>query len=126
MNNPESILVNKEELTLEGIRQFYIKLDQYNWKFDVLFELYETINITQSIIYIPEKGAQKRRSSAEAVQSECRSAEALAEAQSRFFAQKRRSARRSRSKSAQSGFWRRCAEAQSGIALCFCTSATRL
>ena len=55
MNNAESILVNKEELTLEGIRQFYIKLDQYNWKFDVLFELYETINITQSIIYINSK-----------------------------------------------------------------------
>jgi len=55
MNEPESILVNKEELTLEGIRQFYIKLDQYNWKFDVLFELYETINITQSIIYINSK-----------------------------------------------------------------------
>ena len=55
MNQPESILVNKEELTLEGIRQFYIKLDQYNWKFDVLFELYETINITQSIIYVNSK-----------------------------------------------------------------------
>jgi translation initiation factor 4A len=55
MNNPESILVNKEELTLEGIRQFYIKLEQYNWKFDVLFELYETINITQSIIYVNSK-----------------------------------------------------------------------
>ena len=55
MNKPESILVNKEELTLEGIRQFYIKLDQYNWKFDVLFELYETINITQSIIYVNSK-----------------------------------------------------------------------
>ena len=55
MNEPESILVNKEELTLEGIRQFYIKLDQYNWKFDVLFELYETVNITQSIIYINSK-----------------------------------------------------------------------
>jgi len=55
MNEPELILVNKEELTLEGIRQFYIKLDQYNWKFDVLFELYETINITQSIIYVNSK-----------------------------------------------------------------------
>ena len=55
MNEPQSILVNKEELTLEGIRQFYIKLDQYNWKFDVLFELYETINITQSIIYVNSK-----------------------------------------------------------------------
>ena len=55
MNNPESLLINKEELTLEGIKQFYIKLDQYNWKFDVLFELYETINITQCIIYVNSK-----------------------------------------------------------------------
>ena len=55
MNNPEKLLINKDELTLEGIKQFYIDLKQYNWKFDVLFELYETINITQSIIYINSK-----------------------------------------------------------------------
>ena len=55
MNSPESLLINKEELTLEGIKQFYIKLDQYNWKLDVLFELYETINITQCIIYVNSK-----------------------------------------------------------------------
>lgn len=55
MNNPESILVNKEQLTLEGIRQFYIQLDEYKWKFDVLFDLYETISVTQSIIYINSK-----------------------------------------------------------------------
>ena len=55
MDNPERLLVNKEELTLEGIKQFYIDLKQYNWKFDVLYDIYETINITQSIIYVNSK-----------------------------------------------------------------------
>lgn len=55
MNNPEKLLINKEELTLEGIQQFYIDLKQYKWKYDVLFDIYETINITQSIIYVNSK-----------------------------------------------------------------------
>ena len=55
MDNPERLLVNKDELTLEGIKQFYIDLKQYNWKFDVLYDIYETINITQSIIYVNSK-----------------------------------------------------------------------
>ena len=55
MNNPEKLLINKDELTLEGIKQFYIDLKQYNWKFDVLYDIYETINITQSIIYVNSK-----------------------------------------------------------------------
>ena len=55
MDNPAMLLVNKDELTLEGIKQFYIDLKQYNWKFDVLYDIYETINITQSIIYVNSK-----------------------------------------------------------------------
>ena len=52
MKDPEKLLINKEELTLEGIRQFYVDLKQYKWKYDVLLDIYETINITQSIIYV--------------------------------------------------------------------------
>lgn len=55
MNNPEKLLINRDELTLEGIKQFYIDLKQYNWKFDVLYDIYETINVTQSIIYVNSK-----------------------------------------------------------------------
>ena len=32
MDEPAMLLVNKDELTLEGIQQFYIDLKQYNWK----------------------------------------------------------------------------------------------
>jgi translation initiation factor 4A len=52
MRNPEKILVNKEQLTLEGIIQYYVSLRQSDWKYDVLKDLYDTINISQCIIYI--------------------------------------------------------------------------
>merc|ERR1712032_415260 len=51
MRDPVRILVKKEELTLEGISQFYVGLDREEWKFDTLCDLYETVTITQAIIY---------------------------------------------------------------------------
>jgi translation initiation factor 4A len=49
------ILVKKDELTLEGIKQFYIALDNEEWKFDTLCDLYRTLTITQAIIYCNTK-----------------------------------------------------------------------
>jgi len=51
MRNPVRILVKKEELTLEGIRQFYIQIDREEWKLDTLCDLYETLTITQAVIF---------------------------------------------------------------------------
>merc|ERR1719343_1409553 len=51
MRKPVRILVKKDELTLEGIQQFYVAIEKEDWKLEVLCDLYETINITQSIIY---------------------------------------------------------------------------
>jgi translation initiation factor 4A len=51
MRNPVKILVQKDELTLEGIKQFYIHIEKEDWKFDTLCDLYETLTITQAIIY---------------------------------------------------------------------------
>jgi len=55
MNNPEKLLVDKEALTLEGITQFHINIRISDWKYDVLKDLYDTINIAQCIIYINSK-----------------------------------------------------------------------
>merc|ERR1712206_52857 len=51
MRNPVRILVKTDELTLEGIRQFYVAIDKEDWKLDTLCDLYETLTITQAIIY---------------------------------------------------------------------------
>ena len=55
MRNPESILVKKEALTLEGITQFYINMKVSDWKYDILKDLYNTISISQCIIYFNSK-----------------------------------------------------------------------
>jgi len=51
MRDPVRILVKKDELTLDGIKQFYIAVEHEEWKFDTLCDLYDTLTITQAIIY---------------------------------------------------------------------------
>ena len=51
MREPVRILVKRDELTLEGIKQFYIAVDKEDWKLDTLCDLYETVTITQAVIF---------------------------------------------------------------------------
>ncbi len=51
MNNPINILVKRAEVTLEGIQQFYVAVEKEEWKLDTLCDMYETLSITQAIIY---------------------------------------------------------------------------
>ena len=51
MRDPIRILVKKAELTLEGIKQFYIAVEREDWKLDTLSDLYETVTITQAVIF---------------------------------------------------------------------------
>lgn len=51
MRNPMKILVKNAELTLQGIKQFYIAIEMENWKLDTLCDLYATMTVTQVIIY---------------------------------------------------------------------------
>ena len=51
MRDPIRILVKRDELTLEGIKQFYIAIEREEWKLDTLCDLYATLTITQAIIY---------------------------------------------------------------------------
>jgi translation initiation factor 4A len=49
--NPVRILVMPEEVTLEGIKQYFVPLDKEEWKYDVLCDLYKQLTINQAIIY---------------------------------------------------------------------------
>ncbi|RKO97631.1 hypothetical protein CXG81DRAFT_30381 [Caulochytrium protostelioides] len=51
MNNPIRILVKRDELTLEGIKQFYIAVSSEEYKVETLCDLYETVTITQAVIF---------------------------------------------------------------------------
>ena len=49
------MLVKHEELTLEGIQQYYVNVKRNEWKYDVIVDLYDTINVNQCIIYLNSK-----------------------------------------------------------------------
>ena len=55
MKDPVRILVRRDELTLEGIRQFFIAVEQEEWKLDTLTDLYDTLTITQAVIFCNSK-----------------------------------------------------------------------
>lgn len=51
MRNPIKIIVKTEQLTLEGIKQYYVNLDDDIQKYDTLKDLFSTFSVSQCIIY---------------------------------------------------------------------------
>jgi ATP-dependent RNA helicase len=51
MTDPIRILVQRDELTLEGIKQFFVAVEREEWKLDTLGDLYDTLTITQAVIF---------------------------------------------------------------------------
>ena len=42
-------------MTLEGIKQFFVAVEREEWKFDTLCDLYDTLTITQAVIFCNTK-----------------------------------------------------------------------
>ncbi|GAB2270690.1 hypothetical protein Dimus_005561 [Dionaea muscipula] len=55
MTDPIRILVKRDELTLEGIKQFFVVVEKDEWKFDTMCDLYDTLTITQDVIFCNTK-----------------------------------------------------------------------
>merc|ERR1719469_132303 len=55
MKNPFRLLVRRNAVTLDRIKQFYVEVDQEKWKFDTLCDLYETVSVTQAVIFCNNK-----------------------------------------------------------------------
>jgi len=55
--SPETmrILVKRDELTLEGIKQFFVAVEREEFKFPTLCDLYDTLTITQAVIFCNKK-----------------------------------------------------------------------
>lgn len=51
LQNPVKILVDATEVPLDGIKQYYVPLEKEEWKFEVLCDLYQQLNIAQALIY---------------------------------------------------------------------------
>jgi ATP-dependent RNA helicase len=59
MTDPIRILVKRDELTLEGIKQFFVAVEKEDWKFDTLCDLYDTLTITQAVIFCNTRRKKK-------------------------------------------------------------------
>jgi len=55
MTDPVRVLVKRDELTLEGIKQFFVAVDREEWKYDTLVDLYDTLTITQAVVFCNTK-----------------------------------------------------------------------
>jgi len=55
MTDPIRVLVKRDELTLEGIKQFFVAVEQEKWKFDTLCDIYDSLTVTQAVIFCNTK-----------------------------------------------------------------------
>jgi len=55
MTDPIRILVKRDELTLEDIKQFFVAVEEEDWKFNTLCDIYDTLTITQAVIFCNTK-----------------------------------------------------------------------
>jgi len=55
MSDPIRILVKRDELTLEDIKQFFVAVEKEDWKFSTLCDIYDTLTITQAVIFCNTK-----------------------------------------------------------------------
>jgi len=51
MREPVRILPKSEQLSVNGVNQFYVAVEKEAWKLDVLLDLFESLTIAQSIVY---------------------------------------------------------------------------
>jgi translation initiation factor 4A len=55
MTDPIKILLKKENLTLDGIFQYYVNVEEERYKYETLKDLYSALHIKQAIIFVNTK-----------------------------------------------------------------------
>ena len=51
MRYPVSLLLKNEELTLDGIKEFFVNVEREEWKLEILCDLYDTLSVTKAVIF---------------------------------------------------------------------------
>ncbi len=55
LNDPVRILLPPDEVTLDGIKQYFVSLEREEWKLPVLLDLYQQIAVNQALIYVNKR-----------------------------------------------------------------------
>jgi superfamily II DNA/RNA helicase len=51
LQDPVRILIEQKQVPLDGIKQYFVSLDQDEWKFEVLCDIYAQLHINQAMIF---------------------------------------------------------------------------
>lgn len=55
LENPIRILLPADQVTLSGIKQYYVNVEREDWKFEVLTDIYQHLAINQALIYVNKR-----------------------------------------------------------------------
>lgn len=55
LEKPVRILLAADQVTLSGIKQYYVNVEREDWKFDVLTDIYQHLTINQALIYVNKR-----------------------------------------------------------------------
>jgi translation initiation factor 4A len=55
LQNPVRIRIPNDDVTLDGIKQYYVNIDHEEWKLPTLLDIYEAITVNQAIIYVNKR-----------------------------------------------------------------------
>ncbi|GFP87126.1 eukaryotic initiation factor 4a-3 [Phtheirospermum japonicum] len=55
MTDPVRIVIKRDELALQGIKQYFVAVEKEEWKFDTLYDLFDTLTISQAVIFCNTK-----------------------------------------------------------------------
>ncbi|AMD21598.1 HFL258Cp [Eremothecium sinecaudum] len=55
ITDPVKILVKRDQISLDGIKQYHVNVDKEEWKFDTLCDVYDSLTVTQCVIFCNTK-----------------------------------------------------------------------
>ena len=55
LQNPVRIRIPNDDVTLEGIKQYYVNIEHEEWKLPTLLDIYQIITVNQAIIYVNKR-----------------------------------------------------------------------
>lgn len=55
LSEPVRILLPQDEVTLDGIKQYYVELEREEWKLSVLLDIYQQVTVNQALIYVNKR-----------------------------------------------------------------------
>jgi translation initiation factor 4A len=64
LKNPVRVVLKTADVKLDGIKQFYVKLEDETWKLDTFCDIFESLTIQSSIIFVNTKERADRLNNA--------------------------------------------------------------